>query len=123
MLRITGRKKYAASAGAILDMASTTVLTPPQCLTLHRRKPMAEKKFVQCLLRHETTETTGWIEKRGAKVGVSVELLPGKDLWEVIEVFDGVVMSETMLKEHQMLHRGSLASVEPMAPQKQVGRI
>jgi hypothetical protein len=82
-----------------------------------------EKKYVQCHLRRGRSETTGWIEKRGATVGVSVELLPGKELWEVVGVFRDVVMSESMLKEHQLMHRASLASVEPMAPQKQVGKI
>ena len=82
---------------------------------------MSEKQYVQCRLRRGTTETTGWIEKRGAKEGSTAELLPGKDLWTVIEVFGSIVMSESMLKEHQLMHRGSLPSVESIT--SHVGKI
>lgn len=70
------------------------------------------EKYYQCRLRKGSAETTGWIEARGAYVGKSVELLPSKELWEVVEV--GNMMPKTMLKEHQFMHRGSLPSVDPI---------
>lgn len=58
-------------------------------------------------------ETVGWIEARGAKAGVDVELLPDKKLWTVVEVYDRGVPEE-LLKEHQRLNRNSLPSIERM---------
>lgn len=74
---------------------------------------MSIKQYYQCRLKKGTATTTAWIEKRGAKVGVSVELLPSKQLWQVTAVFDHG-LPEDMLKEHQALHRNSLPSVEGM---------
>lgn len=71
------------------------------------------KVYYQCKLRQGETHTTGWIEGRGAKVGLRVELLPDKDLWEVLEVFQPP-MPESVLRDHQLMHRGSLPSVEGM---------
>lgn len=80
----------------------------------------AEKVFQQCRLyrftANGTETTTGWIEERGAKVGATVELLPGRgmvhgELWHVDAVFLPKI-PESMLKEHQRLNRGSLPSVE-----------
>ena len=72
------------------------------------------KQYFQCRLRRGTSETTGWIEARGAKTGVSVELLPSRELWEVVEVFEHG-LPEELLKEHQKLNRRSLPSIDPMA--------
>lgn len=75
---------------------------------------MADSKlYYQCRLRCGTTYTTAWIEARGAKVGASVELLPEREIWQVVEVF-GHAIPESMLKEHQRMHRNSLPSVEGM---------
>lgn len=69
--------------------------------------------YFQCRLRRGTSVTTGWIERRGAKAGVTVELLPAGELWEVVEAGKRG-MPEYLLKEHQLLNRGSLPSVERM---------
>lgn len=74
---------------------------------------MADKLHYQCRLRRGTAETTAWIEARGAKTGVSVELLPDREMWEVVEVFK-LGLPESMLKEHQRMHRNSLPSIEGM---------
>lgn len=74
-------------------------------------------QYYQCklsMVRMPGRHTIGWIEKRGAKVGAKVEMLPSKEFWEVIEVFDHG-MPEDMLKEHQRNHRKSFASIEAMA--------
>lgn len=68
----------------------------------------------QCRLRRGDSETTAWLPARGAKAGVSVELLPSRELWEVVEVF-GHGLPEDVLKRNQRLNRGSLPSVERMA--------
>lgn len=74
---------------------------------------MNDKQYFQCRLRRGNGETLGWIEARGAKVGASVELLPSREFWEVVEVFE-LGLPEDMLKEQQRLHRNSLPSVEGM---------
>lgn len=71
------------------------------------------KQYFQCRLRRGDSETTGWIEARGAKAGATVELLPSRELWEVAEVFKHG-LPEDVLKENQRLNRGSLPSVERM---------
>lgn len=71
------------------------------------------KKYLQCRLGRGKSETTGWIEERGAKKGCVVELLPSRDWWKVAEVF-GHAIPEDLLKEHQKLNRGSLPSIKRM---------
>lgn len=83
---------------------------------------MTVKQYYQCRLRQGTSETIGWIEARGAKVGSYVELLPDAEFWHVVEVYSHG-LPEDMLKEQQKLNRKSLASIEPMAPSKVVGKI
>jgi hypothetical protein len=73
------------------------------------------KLYVQCRLRRGDTETTRWIEQRGAKPGALVEVLPDRELWEVAEAFPATALPENMLRHMQQLHRGSLPSVERMA--------
>lgn len=72
------------------------------------------KIYYQCRLQRGSLVTTRWIEARGAKLGKRVEVLPSRDLWDVVEVFKERGMPEDMLKEHQRLNRGSLPSVERM---------
>ena len=44
--------------------------------------------YYQCRLRRAESETIGWIEERGAKVGASVELKTADgERWDVVEVF------------------------------------
>ncbi|MCU1418523.1 MAG: hypothetical protein JWP32_2697 [Schumannella sp.] len=73
-----------------------------------------EKQYQQCRLGRSGYEQTAWIEQRGAKAGAGVELLPTREIWVVLEVFDHV-LPESMLKEHQQMHRNSLPSVQGMA--------
>ena len=60
------------------------------------------KTYYQCKMRLVGSinfVTTGWIEKRGAKVGNKVELLPQGRFWEVMEVYEhpmpGDILAET----------------------------
>ena len=71
------------------------------------------KQYLQCRLQRGASETTGWIEARGAKVGATVELLPSGEMWEVAEVFKHG-LPEDVLKETQKLNRKSLPSVQAM---------
>lgn len=67
----------------------------------------------QCKLRRGETVLTAWIESRGAKVGAEVELLPDRELWRVVGVYQPA-MAQSKLKAHQLMHRASLPSVEPI---------
>ncbi len=69
--------------------------------------------YKQCLMRQGARETTRWIPQRGAKVGATVEMLPERDWWEVARVYDHA-LPEDVLKEHQLMHRNSLPSVQGM---------
>lgn len=78
------------------------------------------KQYYQCRLErpmtgsvHVMSQTVAWIEARGAKIGVRVELLPDKEVWTVAQVY-GHSLSEDVLKENQRLNRHSLPSIEPM---------
>lgn len=73
-----------------------------------------QQYYYQCRLINGETETVGWIEARGARPGARVELLPGREVWEVAEVYVHGLPREH-LKELQQLHRHSLPSVEGMA--------
>jgi hypothetical protein len=71
------------------------------------------KQYFQCKLQRENSQTTGWIEARGAKIGATVELLPSGEKWTVREVYKHG-LPEDVLKENQRLNRRSLPSVESM---------
>jgi hypothetical protein len=70
-----------------------------------------KQQFFQCRLRRGETETVAWIEARGAKAGVQVELLPAGEMWDVVEVFTHGLPGDH-LKELQLLNRRSLPSIE-----------
>lgn len=72
------------------------------------------KTYYQCHLTRGCTETTRWIEGRGAKVGATVEVLPDRELWTVTKVFHPG-LPESVLRDNQRLNRGSLPSVKRMA--------
>jgi hypothetical protein len=74
---------------------------------------MPANQYFQCLLRRGQSETTGWLEKRAAKAGAEIELLPSRELWTVAKVYEHGLPAD-VLKEHQLLNRNSLLSVEPM---------
>ena len=69
------------------------------------------KQYFQCRLQRGDSETVGWIEARGAKVGASVELLLSKEMWDVVEVYEHG-LPEDILKEYQRLNRKSLPSIQ-----------
>ena len=69
------------------------------------------KQYFQCRLQRGISETVGWIEAKGAKVGASVELLPSKEMWDVVEVYEHG-LPEDILKEYQRLNRKSLPSIQ-----------
>jgi hypothetical protein len=80
---------------------------------------MADKtQYYQCRMKRAditaSVWTTGWIEARGAKVGAQVEIMPSRDVWEVVEIYENG-LSIDALKEHQKFNRKSLPSIEPMA--------
>ena len=70
-------------------------------------------QFQQCRIRRGAAEQTAWLPVRGAKVGASVELLPSREVWDVVEVFEPA-LDGAGLKELQQLNRRSLPSVEPI---------
>lgn len=75
-------------------------------------------QYYQCRLRRGNTETTGWIEARGAKVGAYVELLPSKETWMVAEVFDHGI-PEDVLRETQHQRRTPPPSIRDTKKDKQ----
>lgn len=79
------------------------------------------KTYKQCELRQGERVTVGWIEKRGAKVGASVELKGANydsvemetedgDFWRVAEVY-GIELSEVVLRQKQANDRNALPSI------------
>jgi hypothetical protein len=73
------------------------------------------KLYRQCRLQRGSTQAFGWVETRGARIHASVELMPDREMWEVVEVFNDVTLREDQLREHQRLNRRSLPSIEAMA--------
>lgn len=67
--------------------------------------------FYQCKMRLGASETVGWIEERGAKVGAKVELLTADgEFWTVAEVYP-TGLEEKTLRAKQALDRNSLPSL------------
>jgi hypothetical protein len=70
--------------------------------------------YYQCKLRaiDDSSETVGWIEERGAKLGARVEMKDfGGRLFEVLEVY-GMPMEETALREKQARDRNAFPSLK-----------
>lgn len=67
--------------------------------------------YFQCKMRRGEHETVGWIEERGARIGLHVELLSldGK-FWEVTEVWRPG-LEERALKAKQARDRNALPSI------------
>ena len=67
--------------------------------------------YYQCRLRRAESETIGWIEERGAKVGASVELKTADgERWDVVEVFTPG-LDAAKLREKQQNDRNALPSI------------
>jgi hypothetical protein len=63
----------------------------------------------QCKLNQDNTYQTAWIEDKGAKVGLYVEV-PGDGFWRVDEVYEPRVADNIVkLKEH--INRNAFASL------------
>lgn len=73
------------------------------------------KLYRQCRLRRGNTEAFGWVEMRGARENLIVELMPDREMWQVVEVFTDITLREDQLREHQRLNRRSLPSIEAIA--------
>ncbi len=68
--------------------------------------------FYQCRMRRDGTETVGWIEERGAKVGASVELISADgEFWTVVEVYK-FGLDEAALRAKQARDRDCLPSLK-----------
>jgi hypothetical protein len=67
-------------------------------------------QYYQCKLSQGNTIRTAWIEAKGAKVGVFVELLPDHTFWHVDEVYSHG-LSEDVLKERERINRKGLPSI------------
>lgn len=72
------------------------------------------KQHFQCRLRKGSEETVGWIEQRGAKVGLHVELKEDGERWEVLEVYQPGLSSGAVF-EKQVNNRNAFSSIK--APQ------
>lgn len=58
--------------------------------------------YRQCTLSRGSTETMGWIEERGCKVGAKVELASDDNqLWDVVSVGDKRVTKEYLDMKRQ----------------------
>lgn len=69
------------------------------------------KKYKQCGLKQDNHRTTGWIEERGAKVGLFVEIEELGGFWEVTGVGE-ISMTAKELANKQQMDRGSLLSIK-----------
>lgn len=65
--------------------------------------------WYQCRLQQGESQTVGWIEGRGAKIGADVELPELGGMWRVIAVYNH--MDGTALREKQARDRNSLPSI------------
>lgn len=67
--------------------------------------------YFQCRMQRDGSETVGWIEERGAKVGAEVELKTAdEEFWRVTQVYlPG--LPEEKLREKQANDRNALPSI------------
>lgn len=74
---------------------------------------MASDLYHQCKMTRGTEVTVGWIEARGARVGLQVELLEldrPKDFWTVAEVW-GAPLDRAALQAKQAADRKGFSSI------------
>ena len=70
------------------------------------------QKFIQCRMKRGDEITVAWIEDRGAKVGLCVELIgTGDGLWEVVEAYTGTVFTKDEMRENESKHRKGFESI------------
>lgn len=68
--------------------------------------------YYQCRLSQGDQRLVGWIEERGAKEGLSVEIKGEPGLWRVARVYEPP-LDAAWLHEKQRRDRGSLKSLVP----------
>ena len=67
-----------------LDVAAEVRAYDPQFM---RSISMTDALSYQCLLRQGDMRAVAWIEERGARAGVRVEIKGEDGLWDVVEVY------------------------------------
>ena len=67
--------------------------------------------YFQCKLEREGTKQVAWIPKRGAIMGVYVQLLADDTLWKVTDVYE-VPLTENYIREKQRMEIASLLSIK-----------
>ena len=69
--------------------------------------------YRQCVLQSGTTQTVGWIEERGARVGLHVTLedYPGQ-LWKVMEVNGRLAKDFVFERERDYLNQRKTSDVK-----------
>lgn len=75
---------------------------------------MKAEQYYQCKLVHGTREMIAWIESRGARVGLSVELLPAKETWHVAEVYEHGLPAD-VIKDMEHNYRVGMPSTRDTA--------
>lgn len=55
----------------------------------------------QCLLGRGDDRQTAWIDDRGAFPGARVEIKPGNEFWEVIEVYETKLPREVVAENER----------------------
>lgn len=73
-------------------------------------------RWYQCRLTKGNAVMTAWIQNKGGRLkdGVEVELLPTRELWTVVTVYDTASYTSEGLARMKNQTRASLPSVKPM---------
>ena len=80
----------------------------------------------QCLLRRGGSETVGWIEARGARPGVRVELKTegfNDGLWQVVKVFQYIKPEDAQALSAAAASGASAPAVTPIDDNPTVGAV
>lgn len=67
------------------------------------------KSYIQCKLQKDNSEQIVWLPNKNIISGCSVELLPQKEFWKVIETY--TVLSEEAFKTRELAARKGFASI------------
>lgn len=65
--------------------------------------------YFQCTMRQGSSQTTGWIEARAAKVGLEVELPEFGGFWRVVAVHGKLDVDD--LRSRQRANRNATPSI------------
>lgn len=72
---------------------------------------MSTAKHYQCVLEQGTERLIGWIEDRGAKEGLKIEIKGRAGLWRVAKVHPEVARTAAQLAEKRTRDRSGLLSI------------